>query len=272
METCKIIGIVLVHNEDLFVRQAVENIACFCDTLILCDHQSTDGTKTILGELAARLPHAELHQIRDPAESHHLLKKFAGTNAWVFGADGDEIYDPAGLMRMRNRLLRGEFSDSWAVFGNVLNVTALDPTGRHAAGHLSPPCRSMTKLYNFVAIDSWDGFCPERLHGGTPRFRKGYSALSRCALNESVAWEDADFRCLHLCFVRRSSSDTEESVRANLMEIQGGSRLSRIMARVYSLLGIPRRPKWKNERYRRGPVVRVSAESFFPVDPAGHAR
>jgi len=272
MKSAQIIGIVLVRNEDLFTGQAVKNITSFCDKIILCDHRSTDGTTKILEDLTAVIPHAELHKIRDPADSHLLLKKYAGTPAWVFGVDGDEIYDPAGLARLRTRLLRGEFSDSWAVFGNVLNVTELDPAGRHAAGHLSPPCRSMTKLYNFAAIDSWDGFCPERLHGGTPRFRKGYSALSRCALNESVAWEDADFRCLHLCFLRRSSSDTGESVRANLMEIQGGSRFSRITTRIAAILGISKKPKWKNERYRRGRVVRVTTECFFPAYPAGHPR
>lgn len=264
MGSTKIVGIVLVRNEDLFIAQAVRNIASFCDALILCDHQSTDGTTKILEDLASAIPHAELHKIRDPAESHHLLKKFAGTTTWVLGVDGDEIYDSARLMIMRKRLLSGEFSNSWVVFGNVLNVTELDRASLVAAGHLSPPCRSMTKLYNFAAIDSWDGFCPERLHGGSPRFRNGFSELSRCALNESVAWEDADFRCLHVCFLRRSSLDAEKSVRANLMEIQGGSRLSRITARLFTWFGISRRPKWKNERYRRGPVVRVPIEGFFP--------
>jgi len=263
MERTKIAGIVLVRNEDLFVRQAVENIAAFCDTLILCDHASTDGTRGILADLAATLPNATLHAIRDPADSHGLVKEYAGSATWVFGADGDEIYDPAGLMRMRERLLRGEFSDAWAVFGNVLNVTELDLASREAAGHLSPPCRSMTKLYNFAAIDAWDGFCPERLHGGTPRFREGYSALSRCALNETTPWEAADFRCLHVCFLRRSSLDSEESVRANLMEIQGGSRLSRVAQWLRGLLGVRPRVRWKNERYRRGPLTRVPTDGFF---------
>ncbi len=258
-----IVGIVLVRNEDRFVGQAVKNIAAFCDELILCDHHSTDGTVEILKRLADGIPHAELHAIRDPSESHDLVKRYAGTDTWVFGVDGDEIYDPAGLERMRRRLLDGEFRDSWMVFGNVLNVEELDSQAGTAAGYASPPCRSMTKLYNFAAISSWDGFCPERLHGGSPVFREGFSALSRCGLHESVGWEESDLRCLHVCFVRRSSQDTEESVRANLMEIQGGTRLSRVAQWLRGLVGIRPRIRWKNERYRRGPLIRVPTDGFF---------
>lgn len=259
----KIVGIVLVRNEDRFVGQAVKNIAAFCDELILCDHHSTDGTVDILKRLAGEIPHATFHAIRDPSESHDLVKCYAGTDTWVFGVDGDELYDPAGLARMRQRLLDGKFRDSWMVFGNVLNVEVLDDPPGTATGYASPPCRSMTKLYNFAAIDSWDGFCPERLHGGTPVFREGFSALSRCGLHESVSWDESDLRCLHVCFVPRSSLDAGAAVRANLMEIQGGTRLTRMTRWLRRLLGLRPPAQWKNERYRRGPLIPVAMEGFF---------
>lgn len=259
----QIVGIVLARNEDIFLRRAVTNAAAFCDHWIFADHGSRDGTPGIFRELANTLPAAIFHPIRNPADSHAFLRPLAGTNTWVFGLDGDEIYDPVGLARMRMRILSGEFSSAWMILGNVLNVTELDPNEESAAGHTSPPCRSMTKLYNFAAIDSWDGYCPERLHGGTPRFREGYSEAGRRALQESVAWENADFRCLHVCFLPRSSRDPAGAARANLMEIQGGTRLSRFTRRIGAALGLSRPSEWKDDRYRRGPLVRVSTKGFF---------
>jgi glycosyltransferase involved in cell wall biosynthesis len=258
-----ILGIVLVKNEDLFLRQAIRNASAFCDHWIFADNGSDDATPGLLAELAGVLPSAELHALRNPADSHRLLQRYAGSDTWVFGLDGDEIYDAAGLKTMRSRLLSDEFANSWMVLGNVLHVSSLDREKRVAFGYASPPCRSMTKLYNFGAIDSWEGYCPERLHGGTPRFRKGFSSNQRTALHESIPWEMADFRCLHVCFLRRSSQDSGSPVRNNLMDIQGGTRFSRLTKRIAAFLGKGSRPKWKNERYRCGPLVRVSTEGFF---------
>ncbi|MEI8312361.1 MAG: glycosyltransferase family A protein, partial [Verrucomicrobiota bacterium] len=147
MSQVKIVGIVLVRNEDLFVSQAVRNIASFCDALILCDHGSTDGTAEILDNLARSLPHASVHRLGHPSESHNLLKAFAGTRTWVFGVDGDELYDPRRLQDFRARLLAGEFDRIWRMKGNVLHCTSLCPDHSTATGHPAPPSRSITKLY-----------------------------------------------------------------------------------------------------------------------------
>jgi len=256
----RIIGIVLVKNEDRFLRQAVMNASAFCDHWIFADNGSDDATPDILADLAGSLPSSEVHVSCNPAESHRLLEHFAGSDTWIFGLDGDEIYDASGLKNMRCRLLSGEFSHSWMVLGNVVHVTTLDTENMAAFGHASPPSRSMTKLYNFGAINSWGGYCPERLHGGTPSFRRGYSSVHRTALHENTVWEEADFRCLHVCFLRRSSRDASGTVRPNLMDIQGGSRLPK---RIAAFLGWAKNAKWKDERYRRGPLVRVSTEGFF---------
>lgn len=263
MSEPRIVGIVLARNEDLFVGRAVRNAAAFCDEWILCDHGSTDRTGAVLEDLASELPSARLHRISHPRESHELLKRFCGTNTWVFGVDGDEIYDPAGLVRMRERLMRGEFHDSWMILGNALHVTALAEDNTTAAGHLSPPCRSMTKLYNFAAIESWDGNCPERLHGGEPVFREGYSAAARRNLHEETDWDGADFRCLHLCFLPRSSRDAPGAVRRNIMETYGSSRREAWMNAWKRFFSGKPDSKWKNDRYRRGPEVRVDARPFL---------
>lgn len=261
--SARIIGILLVRNEDLLVERAVRNAARFCDEWILCDHRSTDQTASILERLAGDLPCARLHRITGPRESHELIKPFCGTNTWIFGVDGDEIYDPAGLERMRARMMLGEFVGSWMILGNVLHVTSLSSNGAEAKGHLTPPCRSMTKLYNFAAIESWDGYCPERLHGGHPVFREGFSGKERRNLYEETEWAAADFRCLHLCFSRRSSQDAAETARRNIMETYGSSRWHKWMAPLRRAMGTARPDTWKEQRYRRGPEVSVDARPFF---------
>ena len=40
----QIVGIVLVRNEDVFVEQAIRNVAAFCDRIHALDHVSTDRT------------------------------------------------------------------------------------------------------------------------------------------------------------------------------------------------------------------------------------
>lgn len=262
MNPARVVGIVLVRNEERYLNQVVRNIADFCDKILLCDHASTDLTPEILDALTKEIPHAEVRRLGHPRESHELLKPLAGTNSWIFGVDGDEIYDPAGLSRLRRRILSGEFAKFWTVFGNVLNVTRFHPERLQVSGHLAPPCRSMTKLYNFAAIESWDGDCLERLHGGKPVFRPGYTAGDRRYLHEETSWDASDFRCLHLCFLPRSSA-VASSARRNIMETYGRGPLRRFVSRFVDILGTDRASRWKNERYRRGPEVTVDLRPFF---------
>lgn len=262
MDPVKVVGIVLVKNEERYLEQVVRNIAGFCDKILLCDHASTDATPGILETLTKEIPHAELHLLNHPRESHDLLKPYCGSNTWIFAADGDEIYDLSGLRKMKERLHAGEFDNAWTVFGNVLNVTSLSADHSTASGHLAPPCRSMTKLYNFSAISSWDGDCIERLHGGQPVYRPGYAATSRRYLHEEMPWEQADFRCLHLCFLPRSSVDAS-TMRRNIVETYGMGHVRAQLAKLTALFARARSSRWKNERYRRGPVVTVDSTPFF---------
>lgn len=261
----RIAGIVLVRNEDRFVRAAVTNVIDFCDELLLVDHGSTDGTAAILRELAAAAPEKiRLHSISDPRESHELIKRFAGTRTWVFAVDGDEIYDAAGLARFRPRLLGGEFDAFWMVVGNSLHCDFLDERAGRAGGFLAPPSRSVTKLFNFTAIDRWDGDTPERLHGGRPEFRAGYHGDAKRLLKDEVAWDDSPFRCLHACFVPRSSLDggSAAAPRLNIMETCGRwGRFRRLLAR---LTGRAFGSDWKRERYARGGRVKLDVAEFFP--------
>lgn len=258
----KVVGIMLVRNEDRFVERSIRNAIDFCDEFHVCDNESTDGTAEILERLRTEFPDKiRVRRTSRTGDSHDMIQPFAGTPTWIFGVDGDEIYDPVGLARMRRRLDAGEFDGWWTIFGNVLNVKALDADGRMAVGHLAPPCRSMTKLYNFSAIESWSGKIVERLHGGTIGFRGGFDESMRLNLHESVDWKDADFRCLHLCFLRRSSCDGDERVRANIMDRHDRS-FSKMLSRVGSALSGKAHQDWKEQKYARGPQVSLPIGDF----------
>ena len=208
------------------------------------------------------LPRASFLAIQNPSESHALLEPLAGRDCWVFGLDGDELYDPHGLSRLRAGILAGEFQSHWMRLGHAFHVAELETSAFSARGYSSPPCRSMTKLYNFAAIESWSGPAPERLHGGTIKFRDGYSDGHRKMLLEECSWEDADFRCLHLCFLRRSSLDQNDLLRPNIMDKAGEGWISSAK-KFLRLQNEPLSSVWKRERYGRGPLSEVDTKPFF---------
>jgi glycosyltransferase involved in cell wall biosynthesis len=267
----RIVGIMLVKDEDLFVEQAVRNVLDFCDEIFLADNGSRDGTIGIFDSLVAEHPNKlRLHRIAHPRESHDLVKGFAGEPVWVFGVDGDELYDPAGLAQMRTQLLAGGHDEAWLVRGNVLHCLDLGADRSTARGYLSPPAPSMTKLHNFALIESWDGQGrnPERLHGREGlRFKPGASER-KVELNREATWDDSIFRCLHVCFLPRSTRDGGVMARRNIPDQNAPRRMPRrIWTRLRELAGRPQQSEWK-EHYRVGPVEVVSAEPFFRVSGA----
>lgn len=272
MEQIDIIGIVTIKNEDVYVRQALLNILSFCDTVIVAENYSQDRTYAIVSELARQHPKIELHRFHKFREGHRLIERFVGTNTWVFGVDGDEIYDPAGLAVMRQRLLAGEFSERWCLFGNVLHCVSLDVTRRVAKGYLSPPARSMTKLYNFSIITQWTN-CTERLHNGTLIFKTGYDAERRYDIGKDYVWEDAPFRCLHTVFLPRSSLvpsgqsgrrfNPDELMRQRDEQLSTGW-MGRLLSKVKWQVRLLLRQDWKSQRYRRGALVEKTVDAFFP--------
>jgi hypothetical protein len=171
-----------------------------------------------------------------------------------------------GLEKFRRRLEAGEFDRDWCVFGNVFNVRRLDLESGVAEGHLAPPCRSMTKLYNFSAIEAWHGPCLERLHGGRVVFKEGFHEKLRRDLHQAVSWEDAEFRCLHLCFILRSSKeDAARGPRKNIMDVHNKSLMKTLRAVWDRFTGKPE-IDWKEQRYGRGEKVVKPIAAFFPVE------
>jgi glycosyltransferase involved in cell wall biosynthesis len=261
-----IVGIALLRNEDLFVERAIRNTVDFCDLLIVADHGSTDGTLAILQRLAAEYADKiKLVRIQDPRESHFLVSGYANSRTWGFAVDGDEIYDPAGLAQLRRELLAGKYDATWHVFGNVLNCVAVDAVTGQATGYLAPPCRSMTKLFNLNAIESWDGAVTHVFANGTIKFKAGYDASLRLNLHETYSWEEATFRCLHVCFMQRSSLDGARAVaRPNVSESLRSGPVLWLRKLYHRLTGRPMPSDWKREKYARGPQTTVDATAFFP--------
>jgi glycosyltransferase involved in cell wall biosynthesis len=260
----RVIGLMLVRDEDIYIEQTVRNVADFCDELIVLDNRSQDETWRILSQLADEGAPLRLHSIRHPRTSHAYVSHLAGEDLWVFGVDGDELYDPRGLAALRPRLLSGELRDWWVISGNVLHCCKIDPARRLATGYLAPPSRSMTKLYNFSVLQSWEGDSSERLHGGNLIFKPGYGER-RYHLRADFAWEESPFRCLHMCFVRRSSRQPPSvGGRPSSLDAYWGNWRSRLVVRAKERLGLVEE-RWEPKRaYRRGEPVTVDVAAFFP--------
>jgi glycosyltransferase involved in cell wall biosynthesis len=263
----RIIGILLVRNEDIFIERIVSNIIDFCDEIIVADNNSTDRTADVVMSMRKKNPKIKYYFITHPAQSHELIVRYADSPTWIFAVDGDELYDPRGLDILRRKILLGEYDKRWMIFGNVLHCIEINQERQIAWGYLTPPCRSMTKLYNFAIIKSWEGPCPERLHGGTISFYPTYSKQKKFPLYEEMEWEVSYFRCLHLCFLRRSSQDKvtkgDLMLRENISE-KNSLKFHEKMLNIFSRLrGRKKDSQYKREKYMRGPVVEKNIESFF---------
>lgn len=265
----KIVAILLVKNEERYIRKIINNIIDFCDRIIVADNLSTDNTaQLVLGAAHASSGKIVYHSITKPQESHDLIKGLAGSRTWVFAVDGDEIYDPVGLSRMREKIVAGDYDSFWQIFGNVLNCVELEVDQKRARGYLAPPCRSMTKLYNFNLIESWDGICPERLHGGEIVFKPGFSKELRKEIYKEISWEDAQLRCLHLCFLKRSKEDIKNEsglfVRKNISDLNSEKSIFRRLINLCRLNGEKKQDSiWKQQKYMRGELVEKDISIFF---------
>jgi hypothetical protein len=278
----QIVGLVLVRNEDVFVEQAIRNVADFCDRIHVVDHVSNDRTWAIVRALAQELEHVDARRSRNAALAKRVVEPYTATETWVFGVDGDELYDPDGLARLRRDLLDGAHGDVFRIKAHVLNCDRLDQESGTASGWLAPPSRPVTKLFNFGAVQSWSD-SPEPFQGGEVVFKSGYHWESRRELSDGTTWDTDPLRCLHVCFLRRSSHDEEEGGpgRPSLAE-------SRVFDRslVGSLKRLVRPPEpppqiqelerqgknWKLEWYARGERVTVDATPFLATRAASAAR
>jgi glycosyltransferase involved in cell wall biosynthesis len=258
------VGIALLRNEEYFTTWSIANALGFCDEFLVVENQSTDGTLGRVEALRDRFPRITLHQVDDPNRSHRYIEEYAGQDTWVFGVDGDEIYDPGGLARLRPRILEGEFDAWWRIDGHMLHATRLDLEGGRGMGFATPATPSVTKLFNFGALESWREPNRERLHGHNMKFRSGWSRKRVLHLHRTESWESTDFRALHLCFFPRTSVDRVDPIRRpNPSELRVG-RLGKAHNFLKNFLANPfsRDASYKTRRYRRGGLVERQISAF----------
>ena len=119
------------------------------------------------------------------------------------------------------------------------------------------------------------GSFPSINDGGDVSFRKGYGNSIRLCLHETLSWEEAKFRCLHLCFLQRSSIQKKRRgqflPRPNPADIMTRSLAQRILSSLRGLFGIPEQGKaeWKIEKFTRGELVEKDVSAFFPSSEQG---
>ena len=192
----RVVGIVLLHDEDVFAERVIRNVAGFCDHVHVADHASTDGTWQVVSSLADELENVDVARISHAARSHDLVLPYVGTDTWVISADGDELFDPEGLQRLRTELEAGRYDRYFRLFPGMLHAVALDTESMTATGYLSPPARSGPKLFNFAALESWDRVYRERLHEGEPVFRDGWHWESTsCSATSSTGTRTRSVAC-----------------------------------------------------------------------------
>ena len=258
-------AVVLLHDEDVFAERVIRNVAGVCDRVHVADHASADRTWEVVSALAAELENVDARRIANAARSHDLVQPYVGTDTWVLSADGDELFDPYGLRAVRDDLEAGRYDDSFRLVPAMLHCVELAEGSATATGYLAPPARSGPKLFNFRVLRSWDGVHRERLHEGHPAFLDGWSWESVLNLGEQASWEETSFRCLHACFLRRSSLEPAEGDHVRLNIAESNSYRRDMVGRVRRALSgrSTADTSWKLEKYRVGPVVTKDANPFL---------
>ena len=223
----KIFGITLVKDENIFIERVLKNIYDFCDEIMVLDNHSTDGTYEIVESMTKEFDNLYLMRWDNPANSGQAIEHLVGEDCWVFGVDGDEIYDPVGLRILREDILSGKYDDVFHLRGHCLHCNDIDEE-KMCSGWLD--ARPMDKLYNFSIVEWWNQ--GERLHG--LRGMKGGVEENKVHLAKEqggdYSWDDSPLRCVHACFLQRSS--LQENSEARPAPLISGHD-----------------PNWKNKKY-----------------------
>ena len=155
-----------------------------------------------------------------PASRTSCIEPYAGTTPGCSASTATSSTTPPGSPAFARSCSAARYDSVFKVASNVLNCVELDPGAQRARGYLSPPSRSITKLYNFAAIESWHGDGSERLHGGTIVFRP--ATTSRPSTTSASGSRGTKRRCA-VCTVafsgaRASTAEPDDPSRRPILE------------------------------------------------------
>ena len=251
----EIIGICLVKNEDIYIERVLKNISNFCDKIRVIDNGSEDDTVEIVKKCMKVCPNISLEYISNVSKTQNTVEKYAGEDKWVFGVDGDEIYDPKGLSHLRLKILSGKYQRFWMLRGYFYHLVNLNEKTKIAEGHLAPPAKDPNKLYNFSLLKSWksDNF-QAFTHCQTHIFKEGKYNSKKLPkmkfLHKSCGWDDCLLRCVHTRMLKRSSIenfDTFINTRLNLSNV----------------IDVDVREHNFRKKYRKGKKIEKDVSKFF---------
>lgn len=181
-----IVGVCLVRNEEEFIERVLVSADLLVDRMVVLDNRSTDRTAEIVDGLGVE------RRIVDINETHAFVASLVEENHWIFGVDGDELYDPIGLMEMRDRIRAGEYDDCWRIRGRFIHATKID--GTRVTGYLND--HNPAKLYNGANLE-WPTDHHSLFHAKT---RKTTGNVSVAEMGD---WDDSKLRCVHVRFLRK---------------------------------------------------------------------
>jgi len=229
----EIIGISVIKNEDIYVEQALTNVIDFCDKILVFDNYSTDKTLEAVKRVKSKYPNKiNISFFKEISKTHSFVEKYAGKDKWIFGVDGDELYDPVGLSKLRSQILNREHQHVWMLRGYFLHVIKVNWETKIARGYLAPPSKDPNKLYNFSMLKSWksDGvgpvFHPQTHVFKDPSFTPEKKPKKKY-LTKHVKWKNCILRCVHTRLLQRSSKEiftSKVNKRLNLSNVISNKR------------------------------------------------
>jgi len=99
------IGLLRVKNEARWIERSIRSIQPICESILVMDDHSTDGTPEICSAIpGVRVFHSPFEGLNECRDKNWLLERFADVckgDAWVLMIDGDEVLHSSGVEILR---------------------------------------------------------------------------------------------------------------------------------------------------------------------------